>query len=221
MTLRSLLAGLAGLVLAAPASAADTEPPVITHVPVAHAPEGDALAVRARIEDASEIFAPSVYVRPVGAKDYDNIAMRKVLDAYEAIIPAEQVDGDLEYFIEAFDELGNGPAREGSPDKPLRVEVYDPAKGPPSVVVAPPPPPVVAPPPPPAPPPPGVVVNNRNSVEVDVDDDGGVVTKWWFWTIIGVAVAGGATAAVLATRSSSPVDFVDITVVGPDPSAGL
>jgi hypothetical protein len=28
-------------------------------------------------------------------------------------------------------------------------------------------------------------------------------TKWWFWTIVGVAVTGGVTAAVLATRGQS------------------
>ncbi len=37
---------------------------------------------------------------------------------------------------------------------------------------------------------------------------GSIVGKWWFWTIIGVAVAGGVTAAVLATQSSeSPPPF--------------
>jgi hypothetical protein len=31
---------------------------------------------------------------------------------------------------------------------------------------------------------------------------GGVTTQWWFWTGIGLAVAGGATAAVLALSKS-------------------
>ena len=205
-----------GALVAAPAEAADQAPPVITHVRVTQAPEGQALTIRARIEDASEIFAPSVYVRPKGARDYDNIAMRKVLDAYEALVPSEQVDTDLEYFIEAFDEHGNGPAREGDPDAPIVVEVYDPAKGPPGgVVVAtpPPPPPKVVPPPPP-------LIGGAPPDEPE--EEGGIASAWWFWTIIGVAVAGGATAGViLATRGGSPVDFVDIEVVGPDPTAGL
>ncbi|MCA9553593.1 MAG: hypothetical protein KC933_26375 [Myxococcales bacterium] len=206
----SCIAVLAALT-AAPAWAADEAPPVITHVRVTQAPKGQALTIRARIEDASEIFAPSVYVRPKGARDYDNIGMRKVLDAYEALVPAEQVDGDLQYFIEAFDEHGNGPAREGSPEEPIEIEVYDPKKGPPGGVVAvppPPPPPDVVPPPPPV-----IVVTPQLEV--------GVTRTWWFWTIIGgVVVAGAATAAVLATRKS-PVDFVDIEVVGPDPTGGL
>lgn len=208
------IAVLGGL-FAAPAMAADTSPPVITHVPVAHAPEGQAISIRARIEDQGEIFAPSVYVRPVGAKEFDNIAMRKVLDAYEAIIRAEQVDGDLEYFIEAFDEVGNGPAREGSPELPKRIKIYDPAEGPPdAVAVAPPPPAIVAPPPPP---PPQLI----NEVPEDPEeDDDSVVGKWWFWTIIGVAAAGAATGIVLATRPADPVDFVNIQVAGPDPTLG-
>lgn len=207
------IAVFGGVLAAFPALAADTSPPVITHVPVAHTPEGQAVSIRARIEDQGEIFAPSVYVRPVGATDYDNIAMRKVLDAYEAVVPAEQVDGDLEYFIEAFDEMGNGPAREGSPEAPLRIQVYDPAKGPPGAVsVAPPPPPVLTPPPPP----PQLI----NEVPVEEEDDGSVLGTWWFWTIIGVAVAGAATGVVLATRPADPVDFVNIEVLGPDPSLG-
>lgn len=215
------LAGIVGLLLCAPAWAADTEAPVITHVPVAHAPEGDALAIRARIEDASEIFAPSVYVRPAGAKEYDNIAMRKVLDAYEAIVPAEQVDADLEYFIEAFDEVGNGPAREGSPDSPLKVKIYDPAKGPPTPVVTT-PPVAVAPPPPPPPvaPPPPKLVPDPPPPEED-DDDGSIVGAWWFWTIIGVVAVAGATTGVVLATQKSPVEEVDITIVGPDPTVGL
>lgn len=212
----ALFAVAALAIAAAPARAADTEAPVITHVPVAEAPEGQAISVRARIEDASEIFAPSVYVRPKGAEDYDNIAMRKVLDAYEAVIPAEQVDGDLEYFIEAFDELGNGPAREGTPEAPLPISIYDPAKGPPTVVVAPPPAPA---PPPPAAPPPNLVTTTPPPE--DEDDDSGVLGAWWFWTIIGVAVAGAATGVVLATRPADPVQEVDIRVIAPDPAAGL
>ena len=41
-----------------------------------------------------------------------------------------------------------------------------------------------------------------------------VTSKWWFWTLIGVAVAGGATAVVLATSGSDeppPFDKTDGT----------
>jgi hypothetical protein len=35
------------------------------------------------------------------------------------------------------------------------------------------------------------------------DEHGSVFTRWWFWTIAAVVVAGGVTAAVLATRKSA------------------
>ncbi len=174
----------------------DTEPPVITHVRIANAPINQPIAVRARIEDASEVFAPSVYVRAVGSEMFDNIPMTKVEDGYQAIIPAEQVTQAIEYFIEAFDEQGNGPAREGTPEQPIRVLVFDPKSGPP--------PPGGGPPPPPP-----------------AGGGGGVATKWWFWTIIvGVVVVGAGTGIVLATRAG-PVGSVDVEVHGPDPTSGL
>lgn len=211
----TLIAALLSAASVTHAVAADTTPPVITHVAVAHAPEGQAVPIRARIEDSGEIFAPSVYVRQVGATDFDNIAMRKVLDAYEAIVPAEQVDKNLEYFIEAFDEMGNGPTREGSPESPLLIKVYDPADGPPTAVgVTPDIPTKVVPPPPP---PPNLVTPQPEPE----DDDDSIVGTWWFWTIVGVVAAGAATGVVLATRSDPLVDSVTIQVVGPDPTAGL
>lgn len=217
------LAGVLGALAATPALAADTSPPTIVHVRVTQAPEGQALTIRARIEDDSEIFAPSVYVRAKGTADFDNISMKKGVDAYEAVVPAEQVDRDLEYFIEAFDEMGNGPAREGSPEAPIVIELYDPAKGPPGGTVLATPPPSTAPPPPPGivapPPPPPTYV--AAPPPADDDDDDGVLGAWWFWTLIGVGVTAGIAGAVIATRGSDPVEFVDIDVVGPDPTPGL
>ena len=126
--------------------------------------------------------------------------MKKVEDGYEAVIPAEQVTKAVVYFIEAFDEQGNGPAREGTPEQPIRVLVYDPDEGAPP----PPPPPGVLPPP---------VVTNPSG--------GGIATKWWFWTIVvGVVVVGAGTAIVLSTRGGT-VDEVDLNVRGPDPTSPL
>jgi hypothetical protein len=182
----------------------DMAPPVITHVKIASAPLGKPIVVRARIQDDSEVFAPSIYVRPVGSEQYDTIPMKKAREGYEGVIPAEQVTKAVEYFIEAFDEHGNGPAREGTPEKPIRILVTD-GDG--------------APPPPPPPPPPGIEPPPP-SVETDAGG-GGVATKWWFWTIIvgAVAIAGVTTAVVLTSGGS--VDAVDIDIRGPDPTAGL
>ncbi len=188
------------------AHAADTSPPRITHVPIERAASGQALLVRCEIADDSAIFAPSLLVRGKGTKEFDTLDLKKASgDIYEATIPAEQVTGDLEYVIEAFDEIGNGPARVGSPESPLVIKVVDPSQ---------------------MPPPPPVVVGEQPGPDVvgaagpeTASSSGGVHTKWWFWTIIAGAAAGGAVAVFLATRSSTP-DFVDLDIRGPDPTQG-
>lgn len=37
-----------------------------------------------------------------------------------------------------------------------------------------------------------------------------VTTRWWFWAIVGVAVAGGATAAIVLTRPATRTAPVDL-----------
>jgi len=177
-------------------SAPEADPPVITHARISSAPLGAAIVVRAKIDDASEIFAPSVLVRPKGAKEYDTLEMRRKGDVFEATIAAEQVVANLEYFIEAFDEHGNGPSRDGSPEEPIGISLFDPTK---------------------APPPPVAVVATETPAPKK-DDEGGVHTTWWFWTLVGVALAGGATAAYFIAKPPGVVDFVDISVRGPSPT---
>lgn len=174
----------------------DTEPPLITHVRITGAVRGAALTVRAKIDDDSEVFAPSVYVRPKGATEFDSIALRPVGDSFEAIIAAEQVLGDLEYFIEAFDEHGNGPSREGTPSEPVLVRVHGSED---------------------APPPPVTSATTEPAAERDL----GIAGAWWFWTIVGVAVAGGAVGVYFALRPPGEVEVVDVTVAGPDPTGRL
>jgi hypothetical protein len=198
---------LMALLLALPcaAHAADTSPPRITHVPIERAASGQAILVRCEIADDSAIFAPSLLVRGKGMKEFDTLDLRKTSgNLYEATIPAEQVTGDLEYVIEAFDEIGNGPARVGSPESPLVIEVVDPS-------AMPPPEPVVTTPPPPPP--------DVTGGAAAASSGGGLHTKWWFWTLIVGAAAGGATAVFLATRSSTP-ESVELVIQGPDPTQG-
>lgn len=202
--------GALGLIIAAqvaafPAWAApDTDAPRISHVRVSKAPLGKAITIRAQIQDRSAVFAPSVLIRPRGRREFDTLDMKKSGNEYEAVIAAEQVTGDLEYVIEAFDEHGNGPAREGSPESPLVISVFDPTTT------------VVEPDAPPSEVEPELVPKD----ERPQDGDDSVVKKWWFWTLIGVAAAGGATAVILATSGGTP-DQVELVVNGPDPAAGL
>src|SRR5205814_689538 len=100
-------------------------------------------------------------------KPLDMKAVKGQKDMWVANIP---VKGDLvEYYIEAYDQYGNGPGRAGDPDKPFRVDTT----GEGGAVAAAPPPPAPAPkkaePPPPAPaparkvPPPAATVSHAQS----------------------------------------------------------
>lgn len=198
------------------ALARDKRAPTIIHVKVLQTPLNESVKIRARFEDKSDIFAPSVYYRQHGRADYVSVEMKRVEDGWEAEIPAKVVTRALEYFIEVFDSEGNGPAREGAPEAPIPIAVYEPKEQPtPPIAIETPTPPA---PPPPAPPPPKLVVTNPPP---DGEDDDGVAGQWWFWTAIGVAVTGGIVATVLLTRGGGPVDAVTVEVGAPDPAAGV
>jgi len=197
---------LAALAFVPQLARADTSPPRITHTPIEKAPLGAAILVKCEIVDESPIFAPSLLVRAKGTKEFDTIDLKKTTSTtYEATIPAEQVTGDLEYVIEAFDEIGNGPARAGSPEQPLPIKTYDPKSAP-------------------AVPPPVVVVTEGDPAVVPpaegaATSSGGLHTKWWFWTLLAGAAAGGVVAVVVATSGGAP-SAVDLQITGPDPTLG-
>lgn len=115
-----------------PAMAAqrDRKPPKITHTPVTQAVEGRALEIRAQIADPSGVFEPTLFYRSAGSREYLRATLVQTSGDYVATIPAAAVVGEIEYFVEAFDEQGNGPARAGSPAKPLVVKVMSAAVAP-------------------------------------------------------------------------------------------
>jgi hypothetical protein len=120
-----------GLALAVSAARADdTAAPEITHTPLEKAEKGKPVHIRAKITDESKFF-PQVFYRWDGAAFGKPVDMKKVTakkapkDQYQATIPGK---GDsLEYYIEAYDEFGNGPARAGAPEAPFKVEMTEPA----------------------------------------------------------------------------------------------
>jgi len=123
------LPALLALALAAPlaARAGDSTPPQITHAP-AHALPGQPVHVTAHIVDESHIF-PQLFFRYGSAAFEPPIDLKKVKgakDEYEANIPIKP--GAIEYYLECYDEFGNGPARAGSPESPLKVILDDPDK---------------------------------------------------------------------------------------------
>jgi hypothetical protein len=126
------------LIVPTPARAADTSPPTIVHTAVTQASSAAPLDISAEIIDESDIFEPKLHYRAVGASTYLTMSMARAKGAtFVATIPESAVVTDLEYFIEAYDSQGNGPARFGSETEPQQVKV--------SLVPQPPPPKAVAP----------------------------------------------------------------------------
>ncbi|MCA1828122.1 MAG: hypothetical protein ABR567_04490 [Myxococcales bacterium] len=139
---------LALALLASAARAEDTAAPVIQHTPVKYTQRGDKfIQVFAKITDESKFFPQVFYRYGLGEyqKPIDMKAVKGQKDTWGANI---QIKGDVaEYYIEAYDELGNGPGRSADPDKPWRVDT----SGQGGLVAEVAPPPVVKPPPAPAP----------------------------------------------------------------------
>ena len=104
-----------------PALAGDAEPPQIVHEPCEQYQKGVSYDVVARFYDESPIFDPKVVFRR-GKGKWKNRSFKRQDDSdnFVATIPAKFLKkGRLQYFIEVFDENGNGPARFGSTDAPV------------------------------------------------------------------------------------------------------
>ena len=111
--------------ISSPALAEDHEPPRIRHTPVLSSTPGKPIEISARItDDLGEVAFPRVYFRRVGETKYSVVTLRRAGERYAASIPTMAVTTDgVEYYIEAFDSRGNGPAQHGSAEAPHRVEV--------------------------------------------------------------------------------------------------
>ena len=113
---------LAMLLVATQAQARDRKAPVIKHRAVRKATQGQALELHARISDRSGLFEPTLYYRLGHAGTFKRLPLIKKGKTYQATIPAAEISGkSLEYFIESYDQQGNGPARFGGPDKPIKI----------------------------------------------------------------------------------------------------
>ncbi|MEE8410274.1 MAG: hypothetical protein V3T05_11755 [Myxococcota bacterium] len=118
----ALLAGL--LLVSARVGVADTLMPSIIHEACAEYEKGQAFEVLARFEDESKLFDPKVLYRTRSDSHWKPAPLTKKAgtEIFSAVIKAKGLKGTLEYFIEVFDEYGNGPARMGSPETPIRVQ---------------------------------------------------------------------------------------------------
>jgi len=104
-------------------AAADDTPPRIQHTPPTSAQAGQPLSIEATVEDESGVFEPMLYHRAKGAPTYSATQLvpaggKKYVAAI--VTPASP---ELEYFIEAFDNKGNGPSRPGMPEQPHRIRI--------------------------------------------------------------------------------------------------
>jgi hypothetical protein len=103
------------------ATATVAAPPAITHVPVVNPPPGD-VVIQAKIIAESKVF-PQVFWRlrhGTYASPIDMSPVRNEKNVWFAIIPRKG-NSEIEYYIEAYDEYGNGPARAGDAEAPIRV----------------------------------------------------------------------------------------------------
>jgi len=126
VSMRSIPAAATALILfcGTRARADDTNPPVIAHTPVTRGDKGKQTPVFARITDESKIF-PQVFFRfgPGSAyeKPIDMKQVRGQRNQWGANLPAPP-GNVVEYYLEAYDEFGNGPARAGDPERPFRID---------------------------------------------------------------------------------------------------
>lgn len=117
-------AAAAALLLFATASRAeDTAAPVVVHTPIKSTAAGAKFVeVFAKVTDESKFF-PQVFFR-YGPGDYKKpLDMKKVQGQPNVFGAAIPVSGSVvEYYVEAYDEYGNGPGRSADPEHPWRVD---------------------------------------------------------------------------------------------------
>jgi hypothetical protein len=120
---RPPVALLVAVAVARPALAADTSMPQIVHEPCSEFERGKAFSIMARFEDESSLFEPKVIYRAKAGARWKSVALEKVSgsETFQATISVADLRGSLDYFIEVFDEYGNGPARMGDPETPIRL----------------------------------------------------------------------------------------------------
>ena len=115
---------------AAPAGeGGDDEAPNVSHTPVTHAPRAKPLHLEARAVDPSGVFQVVLYLRRHGGSDFIPFKMnpdKTVMGNYTVDLPTALVSTDLEYYVETYDNVGNGPARTGTPERPLQIKLDEP-----------------------------------------------------------------------------------------------
>ena len=104
------------------ALAEDTTAPRIVHEACEAYEIDKPVEIRAKLYDESPIFDPKVIWRMAAGGDWKYVEFKKdgTTEVFVAKFKADY-RAAIEYFIEVFDENGNGPARLGTPDAPVKL----------------------------------------------------------------------------------------------------
>ena len=116
-------------------SAIDNQPPLIDHQPVKQIESGTVLVVKTEVRDNNGVNEVNLYFRRIGEDVYRSEKMIKGSgDDYQFALAVDIVQGPgVEYYIEAYDVLGNGPATVGTADDPMIVTVIALDRVPPTI----------------------------------------------------------------------------------------
>lgn len=117
----------------------DVEAPVVSFSPCETFQKDRPFVVTARFADQSALFEPKLVFHTAGEKIWKHAKFTQDGELWRATVPKAELTGALEYFVEVFDENGNGPSRVGSPEAPLfaRAVKHAPECPEPGVIVAP------------------------------------------------------------------------------------
>lgn len=119
----------------APAAAAPAALPILVHTQVTTAPPRQPLTLTATIHSTNGIFQPVLEFRRVGDAQWTRVPLiGSGGDLFAATVPGANLTSDIEYYLEVYDNDGNGPVRAGSPEAPFHVSL---AARPTVVVVSP------------------------------------------------------------------------------------
>ncbi len=106
-------------------AAVDTAPPAVLVLPSEGVGSDGALTVRVRVIDSSGAGEITLWVRSVEDPEFHPMRMAPVGgDEFAAAVPQALTRGTrVLYYVEARDELGNGPAFGGNPRTPFAVAI--------------------------------------------------------------------------------------------------
>lgn len=129
--------------------------PDILHQVVQRAPQGRSIPIEASFRGPSGVFNPVVSFRRVGSANFTQLSMAELpasaassrvdegiivgtggTGRFVAEVPGAFTNGDIEYYIEALDEQGNGPTKHGERERPHVVRTFEAPANAPTVVTA-------------------------------------------------------------------------------------